>query len=457
MARINCKSCGASVNTAFYICPHCGVKRADRELLKDVNVAYNADDSEAARLFYKKVLTADPVNAEAYWGLFLLDYGVKDSIYNDGIAQMRVPADFSLLKNLTAELYESIVSNGNYRTALEFAAGDFKTRVDAFSHALEERYAKLKPQYGKRDDAVRNYFSSPSPATSDDEDGFNNNVLPKGENFFSKPDNAAGARSGKSADAEPKRTSGISAGKWVATVLCCLPVILELLVVFLIPHIGVLAKNTYVARWGWQALSLPLKISFLSVIVLGFAIQALGLFGKLHNVLGMFTQIISFGLFVLSAYALYGNASPVYTQWGLAMVVPVSLLVAALRYMSADGFGFIDDFNFWYYLPIALEVAEYILFFLVFCAIFGVSASLWFFVAITVTTVASVAVSSFWEDFHWAPVGINLAVAVLLCVVFWIGKLISSEWFWNGGVITVVILAIGASWFIHWWIHRNDP
>ncbi|MDE6690403.1 MAG: hypothetical protein K2K04_00375, partial [Clostridia bacterium] len=233
--------------------------------------------------------------------------------------------------------------------------------------------------------------------------------------------------------------------------------IIELLFVLLIPNIGVLAKNAYVSKWAWQALTVPMKVSFLSVIILGFAIQILGLFRRLHKVLGMFTQIISFALFLLSVYALRGNASSVYAQWGLAMIVPVSLLVAALRYMSADGFGFIDDFNFWYYLPIALEVAEYILFFLVFPSLFGVAASLWFFVAITVTTVASIAVSSFWEDFHWAPVGINLGVAVLLCVIFWIGNLLSSEWFRNGGVITVVILAIGGSWFIHWFIHRNDP
>ncbi len=417
MARVNCKACGASMNTAFYICPQCGVKRADRELLKDVNIAYNADDSQAARLFYNDVLAADPINAEAYWGLFLLDFGLKDKIESDGITQRRITAENFIYKKLTAQLYDRIYANESYLKALSLADGDFKRRVDTFWRGLEDRYGEIKreraeKQFEKRTDAVLS---------------------------------------------EPKKSSKITAGKLVTSILCCLPVILELLLVLLIPHIGVLAGNTYVARWGWQELSLPMKISFLSVIILGFVIQVLGLFRKLHKVLGMFTQIISFGLFVLSAYALYDNASSVYIQWGLAMMVPVSLLVTALRYASADGFGFIDDFNFWYFLPIALEVAEYILFFLVFRTIFGVSAQLWFFVAITVTTVASVAVSSFWEDFHWAPVGINLAVAVLLCVIFWIGRMVSSEWFANGGVITVVILAIGGSWFIHWFIHRNDP
>lgn len=430
MARVDCKVCGASVNAAFYICPHCGSKRADRELLKDVNIAYNADDSKAARLFYADLLAADPVNAQAYWGLFLLDYGVKDSIDNDGISQRRVTAENRLLQKFTAELYDSINTNENYLHALSLADGDFRKRVDAFWNGLEERYGNLKR--ARAADKLQSSFEK-SGAYDDHSD----------------------AKSRKSG-AKPKRTSGLSAGKWVASILCCLPVIAELVAVLLIPHIGVLAKNAFVARWGWQALSLPMKVSFISVIVLGFAIQVLGLFGKLHNILGMFTQIISFGLFVLSAYASYNSASSVFAQWGLAMVVPVSLLVTALRYMSADGFGFVDDFNFWYFLPIALEVAEYILFFLVFSPIFGASASLWFFIAITVTTVASIAVSSFWEDFHWAPVGINLGVAVLLCVVYWIGRLISSEWFWNGGVITVVILAIGGSWFIHWWFHRND-
>ncbi|MDE7107385.1 MAG: hypothetical protein K2O39_03595, partial [Clostridiales bacterium] len=82
---------------------------------------------------------------------------------------------------------------------------------------------------------------------------------------------------------------------------------------------------------------------------------------------------------------------------------------------------------------------------------------LWTFIALTVTTIAAIAVSSFWEDFRWAAMGINLGVVVLLCVIFWLGQLWNSEWLWNGGIITVVILAIGGSWFIHWFIHRNDP
>lgn len=421
MARVDCKKCGASMNSVFYMCPQCGTKRPDNELLKSVDIAYNADNSDAARRFYNSILANDPINAQAYWGLFLLDYGVKDCIFDEGLAKVRVTAENYLLKKFTEKLYDSINSNENYRQALSLAEGEFKKRVDRFWNGLEERLAELERNKPTR---------TPSYEKTDNSD-FDTEV-------------------------PPKKASGISAGKLVATIFCCVPVILELLFVLLIPKIGVLAKNAYVSRWGWPALPVPMKVAFLSVIVLGFVIQILGLFGKLHKVLGMFTQIISFALFLLSVYAVRGNASSVFTLWGLAMIVPASLLVATLRYVSADSFGFIDDFNFWYYLPIALEVAEYILFFLVFPSIFGVTASLWFFVAITVTTVASIAVSSFWEDFHWAPVGINIAVAVLLCVIFWIGRLISSEWFWNGGVITVVILAIGGSWFIHWFIHRND-
>lgn len=316
--------------------------------------------------------------------------------------------------------------------------------------------AKGKRTQSENDDGLEKVNVIPDvitdPEPADDAPEFNTNVPTMDWLDDSQSRKAARAALRKA----PKNKPKIRAGKWVATILCCVPVILELLAVLLIPKIGVLANNAYLSRWGWQALSVSLKISFLSVIILGFVIQLLGLLGKLHNVLGMFTQIISFALFVLSAYAAHNNSS-VYALWGLAVIVPVSLLVTALRYTTADGFGFIDDFNFWYYLPIALEVAEYVLFFLVFAPLFGVSASPWFFVAITVTTVASIAVSSFWEDFHWAPVGINLGVAVLLCVIFWIGRLVSSEWFANGGVITVVILAIGGSWFIHWFIHRNDP
>ncbi|MDE7087736.1 MAG: hypothetical protein K2O67_06055 [Clostridia bacterium] len=448
MPREKCKVCGEPYNTAFYICPYCGVKKADEELLKQVDIAYNADDSAAARRFYNGILARDRRNAEAYWGLFLLNFGVKDGIFNEGIANVRVTAENYLSKNLTEELYDSIVLNENYLRAISLAEGDFKKRIDSFKNSLEERLGEIKRERTDQDfksltEGLKDFYT-PSPEKAD-------------ETFdFVSTHEQSSKSSVKSAHTAPKRKPGISAGKCVVSIVCCLPVIVELLIVLLIPHIEALAENAYVSMWGWQELSVPLKIAFLSLIVLGFLIQLLGLFGKINKPLGMVTQIISFGLFVVSAYAARNNAESVFTQWGLAMIVPVSLLVTALRYMSADGFGFIDDFNFWYFLPIALEVAEYILFFLLFPLIYGASATLWFFVALTVTTVGSIAVSSFWENMHWAPVGINFAVAGLLILVYWLGQLFSSEWMWNGGIILVVVLAIGASWFIHWFIHRND-
>ena len=88
---------------------------------------------------------------------------------------------------------------------------------------------------------------------------------------------------------------------------------------------------------------------------------------------------------------------------------------------------------------------------------FEVSASLWMFIALTVITVCAIAVTSFWEDFRWIAVGINLVVAALLCVVQWLSKLFTAEWLSSGGAFLVVILAVGGSIFIHWFIHRNDP
>ena len=524
MASEKCKKCGADLDKNFYLCPNCGAKKPDEELLTRADIAYNADDSAAARKFYNGILARDRKNAQAYWGLFLLDMGAKDGILNKGPMKICVSADSYLAMNLTEELYTSIVLNPNYLRAASLAEGELKKNINEFADWLEERHGELErertdPQFKARADDFRDYFS-PSSATNNNEQDdtvadpksdiptmgldmgalFLQYLKDTGQSGERATDQVAPTESARSqnnndkyaqfdkkstktvaptqSDKKPTRTPPpapkntksskvaaptsrkmptIFAGDIVATIVCCLPIVLELLVVLLIPHIGFLAENTYLSRWGWQALSVPMKVSFISVIVLGFFVQGLGLFEKLNKPLGMVTQIITFGLFVLSAYAAHNNAASAFTQWGMALMVPASLIVAALRYVSADGFGFLDDFNFWYYLPIALEIAEYLLFFLVFPLMFEASASLWTFIAFTVTTVAAIAVSSFWEDFHWASAGINLGVAVLLCVIYWLGMLWNSEWLWNGGIITVVILAIGGSWFIHWFIHRNDP
>ena len=277
---------------------------------------------------------------------------------------------------------------------------------------------------------------------------------PKKSSTPAKGGKAKGNAKGKASKA--RGASRASDLNWLASILCLLPIIAELVLVLIIPHIGSLKEIEYVACFGWNALSVPMKVAFLSVLIIGVLVQVLGLFDKLNNILGMFTQLVTFALYVLAVYAAGNNAASAYTQWGLAIMVPVSLIVGTLRYLSADRFGFIDDFGFGHYLPIALEVAEYGLFFLVFPLMFGASASLWMFIALTVITVCAIAVTSFWEDFRWIAVGINLVVAVLLCVVQWLSKLFTAEWLSSGGAFLVVILAVGGSIFIHWFIHRND-
>lgn len=533
MVSENCKKCGARLDKDFYLCPNCGAKRPDEELLNSPKMAYNADDSDAARRFYNGILSRDRKNAQAYWGLFLLDMGAKDGILNKGSMKICVSADSYLAMNLTEELYTSIVLNPNYLRAASLADGELKKNINEFSEWLEERHGELERErtdskFKARADGLRDYFAPSSVTENDGKDGVADDPksdiptmgldmgalflqylkdtaqsgessddqvappTPKPEKESASFDPYAAAyethkkssntKSSGTAKTTPKKgaaptkpksgavkskttaksTSSASrkpiifAGDIVLTVVCCIPIILELLLVLLIPHISFLAKIDGVAKWGWNALSVPMKVSFISVIVFGFLVQTLGLLDKLNKPLGAVTQIITFGLFVLSVFAAHNNAASAYTQWGMALLVPISLLITTFRYVTCDGFGFLDDFNFWFYLPIALEVIEYLLFFLVFPLMFGVSASLWAFVAITVTTIAAIAVSSFWEDFRWIAAGINLAVVVLLCVIFWLGRLWNSEWLWNGGIITVVILAIGGSWFIHWFIHRND-
>lgn len=251
-------------------------------------------------------------------------------------------------------------------------------------------------------------------------------------------------------EAVPKKRK-ISAGKCAATVICCLPLILELLALFLIPKIGSLAENKYLSVWAWSALSLPFKISVLVIIVLGFLVQICGLFDKIGNITGAFTQLISFALFVLSAYAADNSAASAYAQWGLSMVVAASFFVVSLRYLTCV------VYEFKYYIPIALAVAEYALFFLVFPLIYGTVAPMWMAIALTVTTALVILISLYRKVLNWISLGVNLVIALLLIFAYWLGIIFSSEWMWSGGIIIVVILAIGGSWFIHWFIHRNDP
>lgn len=479
MAREKCNVCGGSFHSAFYRCPHCGIKRSDEDLLKSVDLAYNADDPNAARRFYNDILARDRGNAQAYWGLFLLDHGVKDGIFNEGIANIRVPAENYLTMNLTERLYDSIILNDNYLCALRLAEGELKTRCETFRKGLEEKRVELASAYsdstsfdgvGKAnginrstqaltDEKItvfgaftRSNKKSVGSAFDDEAAG----LKTRDGSARSEPDPEDPNMQSEKTTVAPRKAPKFSARNCVTAIVCCIPTVLESIIVLSIPYIGFLAKNPYLAEWGWKALSVPMKISFLSLIVAGFSIQALGLFGKLNKPLGMATQIVSFMLFMLAVDAANNNIGSVYTQWGLAVIAPVSLLVAVWRYMTADKFGFTDDFDFRHYIPLALEVFEYIVFFLVFPLMFDASASLWIFVTLTVTTISAIAVSSLREDFRWIAVGVNLGVVVLLCLLFWLGRLFASEWLWNGGIIIVVILAIGGSWFIHWFIHRKD-
>lgn len=274
--------------------------------------------------------------------------------------------------------------------------------------------------------------------------------------LIAKARSSAPTGRGRTATAKRSGKARCARLNWLASVLCCIPVIIELVAVFVIPYVDALNQISYLSGWSWQALSLQFKISFGLVVGLGILIQLLGLFDKLGNLTGMFTQLVSFLLFVFAVFAANNNADSVYAQWGLAAFAPLSLLVAALRYLTEDGFGFLDTFGFLHYLPVALEVAAYTLFFWVFPMLFGHAPSLWMFVAITVITIAAIAVSSFWEDMRWIAIGAILVFAVLLCVLGWLGTVITSEWLEGGGIILLVILVIGGSIFLNWFIHRND-
>ncbi len=87
------------------------------ELLNNEPVNQNAE------LFYKMVAKYDNVNAKAKWVLFLIDYGVSDEKY--------------FIARLNSQLYANIIENENFISALRYAEGELKNRIQKFKAEIE--------------------------------------------------------------------------------------------------------------------------------------------------------------------------------------------------------------------------------------------------------------------------------------------------------------------------------
>ncbi|MCM1438946.1 MAG: toll/interleukin-1 receptor domain-containing protein [Roseburia sp.] len=91
-----------------------------------------------AKPLYDRILRADPRNAEAWFGLFLVDYQCQ--------------SERQLLNGLTYETAGEIDGNQNYQMALKFGAESSNARISNFKYLLTERVNEVAAQKKKRDD-----------------------------------------------------------------------------------------------------------------------------------------------------------------------------------------------------------------------------------------------------------------------------------------------------------------
>ncbi len=418
-----CKKCATKFNSKF--CPQCGTPSALAELAERARAANNENCSAEAEMLYREILESNPEYAEAHWGLFIIDYGVKDDITIDGPFTINATAENFICndKEVDDELYNGIKSNKNYLNAVKYASGDFKERIDVFTNALEDRYKKYLNSHGRQ--KKKQQMPKTNPAIS-----------PSTKEITVK-------------------TKSFSFSRCISSLLFCLPLIIELLFVFLIPKIPYFSEKPIWMRFSWNMLENPIKVMFLCLMVLGFGLQILGFFKKLNRMLAACTQLVCFLLFCLSAYATYNGATSFAVMCGMAVFVPLALIIATIKYL----YGY--DYNFAHFIALAVVVAEYILMFLCLSLMYHKHPLLWVFIVMTVITgLIMFAIFILKPNFPWVAMGINLGASILVSIIYAI--VINFKSIMNvilaacGGVAGVIIVVLILIYFIHWYIHRDD-
>ena len=124
MARIQCKMCGGELNLpegiASGACEYCGSMVTFPKISSDtMENLYNRaehfrriNDYDKAVAAYEKVISANPDDAEAYWGLVLSRFGIE--YVEDPVSHERIPTCHRVQ-------FESVLADPDYLTALERA------------------------------------------------------------------------------------------------------------------------------------------------------------------------------------------------------------------------------------------------------------------------------------------------------------------------------------------------
>ena len=81
------------------------------------------DDRKSAQNYFNMALDTDPQNAQAWWGLFLLEMGVKN--------------ESQIEKDVSQKKLDEIEKSRNYRNAKKYATGSIANRVKTFENNLK--------------------------------------------------------------------------------------------------------------------------------------------------------------------------------------------------------------------------------------------------------------------------------------------------------------------------------
>lgn len=130
MAIFRCKMCGGTLETnngeSIALCEYCGTKQtiptakdeALQGLFNRANILRMKSEFDKSEQLYEKIIQADQQQAEAYWGLILCKYGIE---------YVEDPKTFKRIPTCHRASFESIISDDDYKSALEFA--DFSQRA----------------------------------------------------------------------------------------------------------------------------------------------------------------------------------------------------------------------------------------------------------------------------------------------------------------------------------------
>lgn len=124
MAIFKCKMCGGSLEVTEGMtvceCEYCGTKQTipkshDDVLTNNFNRANNLrmkNEFDKAQELYEKIVSANPTEAEAYWGIVLCKYGIE---------YVEDPTTLKKIPTCHRTQYESVVSDVDYLSAIENA------------------------------------------------------------------------------------------------------------------------------------------------------------------------------------------------------------------------------------------------------------------------------------------------------------------------------------------------